>query len=272
MGGSIYIIIMIIYLMERKGTRTMGKPSLKFRYHRGPSIAEPLLREIWTVRVGMLELNRSEEDDWAYFSSFVRRDDTVVLGFYDGEGRVRGFFTISYIPFEFDGRKDLLLFSKYFYFQKAYRGHYKTLAAPWVLLPIGFKRYGLRRLHFVTSAFPQSFVSLSRSSGNVHTLKGEATSDWEKKALTHFARSFYGDDFDEAAGVVRNQNLVDTPGLPMSEEGRRLAAEYERLNPDWRKGCTLPILFSVNAGMLHNALSRTFRRVLPRSKRAELTS
>lgn len=250
----------------------MATRSLKFRYHDGPSIAEPLLREIWNVRVGMLELNRTEEDDWAYFSAFVRGDDTVVLAFYDDVGAVRGFFTISYIPIEFDGRKDLLLFSKYFYFQKAYRGHYKTLAAPWVLLPIGFNRHGLRRLHFVTSAFPQSFVSLSRSSGNVRTLKGEMTSAWEKKALTHFARSFYGDDFDETAGIVRNQNLVNTPGLPMSEEGRKLAAEYERLNPNWRTGSTLPILFSVNVGMLLNALSRTFRRVLPRSKRAELAS
>jgi len=49
-----------------------------------------------------------------------------------------------------------------------------------------------------------------------------------------------------------------------------LAAEYERLNPGWRDGCTLPIIFSVNGGMLANVLSHAVRRLLPPSVRAQL--
>ena len=76
----------------------MGNRSLKFRYHDGASVSEELLREIWTVRVEMLDLNRTPDEDWRYFSSFVLREDTAVLAFYDTHGAVQGFFTISYIP------------------------------------------------------------------------------------------------------------------------------------------------------------------------------
>lgn len=248
----------------------MDDRSLKFRYHDGVSVSEAFLREIWTVRVEMLDLNRSPEEDWRYFSSFVQRDDTAVLAFYDIHGAVQGFFTISYIPVEHDGRKRLLLFSKYFYFRKAFRGHYKTVLAPWMLLPLSLRRYGLRSLHFVTSAYPQSFVSLSRTAGNVRSLKTDGLLEWEITALTHFARTFYADDFDEEARLIRNQNVVDTAGLPQSEEGRMLAAEYERLNPGWPDGCTLPIIFSVNGRMLAHVLSRALRRLLPPSVRAQL--
>lgn len=46
--------------------------------------------------------------------------------------------------------------SKFFYFRADFRGHYKTMLAPWRLLPMGLRRYGLRSLHFLTTAFPQS--------------------------------------------------------------------------------------------------------------------
>jgi len=36
----------------------MGDRNLKFRYHNGASVSEELLREIWTVRVEMLDLNQ----------------------------------------------------------------------------------------------------------------------------------------------------------------------------------------------------------------------
>lgn len=244
----------------------MPTRSLKFRYHEGAGLPEGRLREIWALRVEMLDLVRSPEEDWRYFSAFVRRDDTAVMAFYDHDEAIQGFFTISYVPVEHLGRKGLLLFSKYFYFRRAYRGHYKTMLAPWLLLPIAWRRHGLRRVHFVTSTYPQSFVSLSRSSGNAVALHSAEIGPWQRAALRGFARAFYGDDFDEPSGIIRNQNVVSTPGLPQSEPSRRLAAEYERLNPDWRDGCSLPIIFSLDGGLVRAALARTLRRLRPRAR------
>ncbi len=209
---------MIQFGMREQKDDAWANRSLRFGYHDGVSVAEEFLREIWPVRVEMLDLNRSPEKDWCYFSSFVQRDDTAVLAFDDIHGTVQGFFTISYIPVEHGGRKRLLLFSKYFYFRKAFRGHYKTVLAPWMLLP------------------------LSRTAGNVGSLKTDGLLDWEITALTYLAHTFYANDFDEEARLIRNQNVVDTAGLPQSEEGRTLA----------------------------NVLSRALRRLLPPSVRAQL--
>lgn len=250
----------------------MANRRLHFRYLDGPSISEELLREIWALRVEMLALNTSPEDDWRYFSAFVRRDDTAVLAFFDTNSAVQGFFTVSYLPVEHDGRKGLLFFSKYFYFRRAFRGHYKTMLAPWVLIPKALRRFGLRSLHFVTSTYPQSFVSLSRASGNVVSLRSNDIALWKRAALTQFARTFYGDNFDEARGIVGNQNVVDTPTIQSSSEGRELVGEYERLNPDWQEGNTLPILFSVNPGMLVHVVARTARRALPRPRREKASA
>ncbi|MGB5811034.1 MAG: hypothetical protein WBG86_10925 [Polyangiales bacterium] len=243
----------------------MGNRRLRFKYFDGPSISERRLRQIWSLRVEMLNLQVPPEDDWRYFSTFVRREDTAVLAFLDAGSQVQGFFTISYLPVEHETRKGLLFFSKYFYFRSAFRGHYKTILAPWVLLPKAWRRYGWRSPHFVTSAYPQSYVSLSRTSGNVVSLHSQHITPWKRAALTQFARTFYRDNFDENRGIVGNQNVVDTPTVQSSAEGRALATEYERLNPDWQKGYTMPILFSVNLGMLAHSLARTMRRALPRS-------
>ena len=237
---------------------------LRFQYWDGAKAPEVLLRELWRLRVEMLDLCKSPDADWQYFQAFVSAPDSAILTFHDTADRVQGFFTIAFMPVEHLGKKGLLLYSKYFYFRRAYRGHYKTILAPWVLLPIGFRNYGLRSIHFVSTTYPQSFVSLSRSAGNVRALHSADISPWQSAALTEFAATLYPDDFDGSSGIVRNQNVVDTPSMPRSPESRALHDEYLRLNPDWRDGNTLPIIFSVDPTLIRTVTKRTLRRLRPR--------
>ena len=48
-----------------------GQPSkarsLTFRYVEGPDLDEALLREVWELRLTMLTLTRTREQDWEYF-------------------------------------------------------------------------------------------------------------------------------------------------------------------------------------------------------------
>lgn len=245
---------MMIYMSRR----------LRLEYFDGARIPEGRLRELWQLRVDMLELHKSPEADWEYFRAFVTRADSAILAFVSPDGRAQGFFTIAFMPVEHLGTKGLLLYSKYFYFREAYRGHYMTILAPWVLLPIGLRDFGLRPLHFVSTTFPQSFVSLSRSAGNVRALASADITPWQHAALRGFVRELYPDDFDETRGVVCNQNVVDTGSMPRSEEALTLHAEYERLNPTWREGHTLPIIFSVNGTLVRTVARRTLRRLRPR--------
>ena len=124
---------------------------LKLKILENESLRPEAIRSLWQLRVNHLTLNKSEEGDYQYFSQFITAKDSLVMAFYDPQDTLQGFFTIAFMPFDFQKKKSLLLHSKYFYFNKAYRGHYLTMLAPWYLLPIAFKRFGLRSLSFVTT-------------------------------------------------------------------------------------------------------------------------
>lgn len=238
----------------------MAKP-LSIRLSDGPTLSPELIRELWALRRRYITLSKSEEADKAYFSEFISADNSLVASFHAPDGTLGGFFTIAQIPVEHEGRKGLLLYSKYFYFDKTYRGHYKTLLAPWLILPKAFRRFGLRHLYFVTTAFPQSYVSLARSTGNVRALHDEKTTGWERHALDYFSRHFFGEDWQAERGVVINQNVADSESVARGEEARRLTENFERLNPAWREGQSLPIIFPVDWTTISHSFKRTFRRL-----------
>jgi hypothetical protein len=254
----------------------MARPTLRFQLVDGPEADEDVVRACWLLRLEMLTLHRPREADWAHFHAFVTQPNACLFTFRDTAGEVQGFFTILFIPVAHpvdprgDPRGDrtqkgLLLYSKYFYFRAGYRGHPKTLLAPWMLVPIALRRFGVRRLHFVSTTYPQSFVSLSRSAGNVVALASPDITPWKAAALRGFAETFYPDDFDLASGVVLHQNVPDSPSVARSPDALALGEVYERLNPRWREGRTLPILFSVDATLVRTVARRTLRRVRPRS-------
>jgi hypothetical protein len=228
-------------------------------------ITEERLREIWRLRLEMLTLTRPETQDWEEFRRAVVGPDRYVFVFVDPDDVAQGFFTIAMLPVDVERRRMLLMFSKFFYFRRAYRGHPKTILAPWRLLPIAWRGFGLRSLHFVTTAFPQSYVSLTRTSGRTWSLRDAGAPSWARAALTEFAQAFYPTTFDAEHGVVRGANVADGESLPRSPEARRLAERYEELNPWWREGTTLPILFSVDPLLVRTNLGRVLRRALRRS-------
>lgn len=238
----------------------MAKP-LSIRLTDGPELTADLVSELWSLRRRYITLSKSEADDQAYFSQFIGADNSIVASFHAPDGRLGGFFTIAQLPVDYAGRRGLLLYSKYFYFDKDYRGHYKTMLAPWMILPRAFRRFGLRHLYFVTTAFPQSYVSLARSTGNVRALHDPITTDWERYALDHFASRFFGEDWIVERGVVVNQNVADSESLARGEEAQALSQKFERLNPHWREGQSLPIIFPVDWTTISQSLKRTLRRL-----------
>lgn len=227
-------------------------------------VSDTRLRELWRLRLEMLTLTRSEEQDWEEFRAAVVGPDRFVFVFTDPDDTAQGFFTIAMLPVDVDTRRMLLMFSKFFYFRPAYRGHPKTIMIPWKLLPVALRRFGFRSLHFVTTAFPQSYVSLTRTAGRTWSLREDAAPSWAKKALVQFGNAFYPTTFDPSEGLVSGANVADSASLPKSAEAKRLSSRYEQLNPDWREGKTLPILFSVDARLIRHNLTRILRRSLRR--------
>ena len=107
------------------------------------AISEERLREIWRLRLEMLTLTRPEEQDWAEFRTAVVGPDRYVFVFVDPRDATQGFFTIAMLPVDVEQRRLLLMFSKFFYFRSAYRGHPKTIRRPG----------GWCRSRYVASAF-----------------------------------------------------------------------------------------------------------------------
>lgn len=241
----------------------MARP-LRTVVREGDAVEEDLLRELWLLRLEMLTLTRSREQDWQEFRAAVTGPDRHVFAFLDPDDRAQGFFTIAALPVDVGRRRLLLMYSKYFYFRPDHRGHPRTLLAPWRLVPIQLRRHGLRSLHFVTTAFPQSYVSLTRTAGRTWSLRQHDTPPWARAALEAFATAFCPDTFDPETGLVHGSNVADAESLPRSREARRLAARYEELNPTWRDGVTMPILFSVDARLVAHNARRVTRRALRR--------
>ena len=150
--------------------------------------------------------------------------DRYVFVFVDPDDTAQGFFTIAMLPVDVERRRMLLMFSKFFYFRPAYRGHPKTILAPWRLVPIALRRFGPRSLHFVTTAFPQSYVSLTRTSGRTWSLRDAAAPAWAREALAAFAEAFYPSSFDAAR----------RRGAGRQRRRRRLPAALGRLAPAGR--------------------------------------
>lgn len=240
----------------------MSARSLSVQLHDGEAIPLDLLRGLWRLRVSMLKLNRSLEDDYAVFVNYVVGPDRCLFAFLDEHKEPKGFFTHAFMPFDMDGRASLLLYTKYYYFHRDYRGHPKATLAPWRLIPYTAKRYGVRPLHFVATAYPQSYVSLWRGSGRLYSLRDEDTPPAKRAALRAFAERFCGDDFDADEGLVRSDTVVDTEWAPRNSESEALNARYERLNPDWQSGRMLPILFSLDRRLVKTNLVRMGRRMV----------
>lgn len=237
---------------------------LRARVHEGDDVDDAVLRELWRLRLEMLTLTRPEEQDWAEFRANTVGAGRFVFAFRDPDGVAQGFFTIATLPVDLPRRRLLLMYSKYFYFRPAYRGHPKTILVPWVLAPIQLRRHGLRSLHFVTTAFPQSYVSLTRTAGRTWSLRQDDTPAWAREALHAFGQHFCPDTFDPETGLVRGSNVADADSLPRSAEARRLAERYEELNPYWRDGVSMPILFSVDPRLVRHNAVRVARRFLRR--------
>ena len=49
----------------------------------GDQLTDEVVRELWELRLEYLTLQKSREDDWAYFRAFLDRDDASAFVFRD---------------------------------------------------------------------------------------------------------------------------------------------------------------------------------------------
>ncbi|MDX1452733.1 MAG: hypothetical protein R3183_09265 [Oleiphilaceae bacterium] len=238
------------------------KAKLSCRVYQGEDAPEQVLNAMWRLRLDFLHLKRDESEDRQRFTALLRKPHTQLLTFWDATGALQGFFTLAFNPVSREGRKALLLHSKYYYVRPAFRGHPKITSAAWRLLPGVIMRYGVRRLYFVAFSFPTSFVSLHRTFGRVMVLQDAATPEWERLVLNDYVAGQAGQDWDEGAKLIRNQNVPFGEDRPASRSVATLRERYEALNPEWEQGCSLPIMMKFDLPTIKAVLHNNVRRAL----------
>lgn len=241
-------------------TQKTSRKKLTSKIVKAEQASDILLQEMWRLRLDYLELKISRDDDWERFCKNLKQPRTLLITFRDSAGDLQGFFTFAFNPVEHEGRKALLILSKYYYVAKAFRGHPKITSAAWRLLPKILLRYGLRQIYFVAFSFPTSFVSLSRTFGHAMTLQSPDTPDWEKHVLEAFVISQNKENWDVSAKVIRHQNVPVGEDREDSQSVSKLRSEYLQANPEWFEGNSLPIMMKFDWPTIKAVIKTNLRR------------
>jgi len=232
-------------------------------YFEESQFTETLLREVWMLRIELLDLRKSKEEDWVYFNDILSRPNTGLMLARDTQGKLQGFYSMAYYPIEHQGRKALLAYSKYLYFRKAYRGSAKVLTATLGLLPHTIKKHGFRRIYFTVSAYQQSYTFFTRVMGEPWTMQSKNLPQWERYVLDQFATTMFGSDWDKEKHLIANNSVPDLDVAHRTDEISRSHECYEKLNPHWQEGYTMLLMARID----HHTLLRTVRLAVSRQLR-----
>ena len=123
---------------------------LRTRFFPSPQIDQGLLRQLWRLRLDYFRLGPdvTEEEDWAEFSAYFRRDRRDVIVFFDRRGTPVGFYVNSYDVFELGDRKAVVIWIEYTYMRPAYRGHVAFILAGFRLFLRLLWRFPFTRLYY----------------------------------------------------------------------------------------------------------------------------
>jgi len=236
------------------------RKALKAEIIEGREASEALIKDMWGLRLDFLKLTLSKEDDWRKFFSICRKENTLLIVFRDLKGGLQGYYTFSFNPVHYDGKKALLIHSKYYYVRPEFRGHPTIPSSAWKLLPGIIWRFGFLQLYFVAFSFPTSYVSLSRTFGRVMTLQQGSTPGWELRVLEAFVLEQSGGDWDDSRKLIVNQNVPVGEDRPASDSVQELRRVYEGLNPNWAEGVSLPIMMRFDWQTIKSVLGTGVRR------------
>ncbi len=245
---------------EKMDTRSKTRKKLYTQVVESKDADEGLLRDMWRMRLKFLTLRVPEEEDFKIFKDYCTRPDTFLFTFRGGNDEVGAFFTFSFHKVDKANRKALMIHSKYYYVDTPYRGHPKITSAAWPMMPKFLWRYGLRRIYFATFTFPTSFVSLSRTFSRVYTIQGDLADEWEKSMLENLAQQLNGDYWDAKEKLITSMGVPQGEDKAASDGVTQLRQEYERYNPNWREGKSLPIMMRFDVATMKSVISTSLRR------------
>jgi len=241
-------------------TKAKTKKQLRSKIIEGASAPEQVLRDMWQLRLDFLNLSISRDEDWLKFSAICKRENTLLITFYDQNDDLQGYYTFAFCPIEHENRKALLVHAKYYYVRPAFRGHPKITSSSFKLIPGIIWRFGFRQIYFAAFSFPTSYVSLSRTFGGVMAIQNASTPEWEKAVLEDYTSAQTGNDWDKKQKLIFNQNIPIGEDRPASESVKELSLQYQSMNPNWSDGISMPIMMKFDLATIKSVIKTNLRR------------
>lgn len=204
------------------------------------TIDESICRALWKIRLKYLELGETvcRDEDWQKFRSALMQGDRRIVVFKDESNVPQGFYVDAYDTFKVEGRRALCMSTKYTYLHPELRGRPTMMTSGFRLYLETVQRFGLMPTFMVGVTFPNSYIFVHATLGQIWTL------------------------FDESRGLVFHPNRPPSlsSGVERSPELRQLYAKYQRLNPKWRDGWAMPLIGRVGLRTASRAAKRMVRR------------
>jgi len=247
-------------MQAKANTQTKAKKQLMSKIIEGACASEKVLRDMWQLRLDFLNLSISKNEDWLKFSAICKRENTLLITFYDQDDDLQGYYTFAFCPVMHENRKALLVHAKYYYVRPAYRGHPKITSSSFKLIPGMIWRFGFRQIYVVAFSFPTSYVSLSRTFGGAMAIQNESTPEWEKAVLEDYASSQAGNDWNKKQKLIYNQNIPIGEDRPASDSVKDLNLQYQSMNPNWKDGVSMPIMMKFDLATIKSVIKTNLRR------------
>lgn len=224
---------------------------LRSSFRRATTLSDEELRALWRFRLSLINLKPTipPEQDFAAFAKDFRWPGFVWI--LREDERVVGFFLQRGEPLTFRGRRLLCLLPEYGFLAPHLRGHPVLPVASVLITVLALARHPLRPKYVAASTYPPGYIAFRRVIRPFWTVGSVDLPPFERALLQHLGERVSGASFRAADGTVNMRTLPIAPEEPASrDDSRRLYADYEAANAEWRLGRGLFFLFPLDARLL----------------------
>lgn len=219
---------------------------LVIKHFSSHEISEKMCRNMWEVRLQSINLNPNvpPEKDYEAFRSFFLDSNTTAATLWNSNGELQGFYGWNLKTSNFQGMTYKRMYMEYGFMNKEYRGRPELNICILISgLKILWDGFGFP-IFAVGVCYPSSYIKF-RSAFQVFTFKSSNISEQHSSILQSFMNDYYEDTYDCSKKLVK-MRTVPHPLHIRSHHVQSMIHEYLELNPIWKDGYGMPIIFDMN--------------------------
>jgi hypothetical protein len=231
--------------------RTFLSKRLHTKKYQSFEVTPDLCRNLWQCRLKNIDLDPKVDPDTDFieFQKYFKDPNTSVATFWDKEGKLQGFYGMNIVKMNHGKKPFVRVWFEYTFMNTEFRRR------PELNISSGIEAFKTIVTNFgipivgVSVAYPNVFIKMKQNHPNIVTLKSEKLLPMHEHVLKGLITDYFQEYYDQENKIVKMRTLpheVKVKGKKMQEN----LDEYTKLNPKWKEGYALPILFEGNLKVL----------------------